>query len=356
MLCDYRRMDETHTDSRWERRWHPLLSQWVLIAAHRQDRPWAGERVEDVTGARAAYDPSCYLCPGNTRIGGERNPDFRDVHAFDNDRPSLSTGAPATLAPATAPYRRASAFGCTRVLCYTPRHDLPMSRLPLSSVECVVDAWCREHRQLAAIPGVTSVLVFENRGEVTGMSNPHAHGQIYASGFRYDVVERHLAAARQHREDKGGVLYAALLEAEQKDAKRIVAAREHAIAFVPWFARFAYEVHVAPRRSVPHVTELRDAEASDLAAVLHEVLVRYDNLWQCNFPYLLTLQQAPVDGGQYEDFHFHIQLHPPLRKPGLKKYLAAHEVGGGNFLADTVPEESAAELRAVPPTHWRDRP
>ena len=342
-------------DDRWERRWHPLLGQWVIVAAHRQDRPWSGERVGDGAAATPpAHDPTCHLCPGVRRVGGETNPDYTGPFAFDNDRPSLGTNAPADLPAPPAPYRRAPAFGRTRVLCYTPRHDLSLARLGTTGAENVIGAWRAETRALGAIEGIESVLAFENRGEISGVSNPHAHGQVYATGFRYDVVSRHLAAAAEHERATGRTLYADILDAETTGGERIVAERERAVAFVPWFARYAYEVHVAPRRTVPHITALDEAEVVDLAAVLHETLVRYDNLWGTDFPYLLTLQQAPVDGGAYPRFHCHVQLAPPLRKPGLKKYLGAHEIGGGNFLADTVPEDSAAALRATSATHWRD--
>lgn len=345
----------TTVDGRWERRWHPLLQQWVIVAAHRQDRPWSGELVAgDPSAPLPAHDPACHLCPGVRRVGGATNPDYAGTYVFDNDRPSLGAAAPVDLPAPTPPYRRAPANGRTRVVCYTPRHDLSLARLPPLDVERVVGTWRDETRMLAAIDGIESVLAFENRGEICGVSNPHAHGQVYATGFRYDVVSRHLTAAAGHARDTGRALYADILDAETRDAARLVAERERAVAFVPWFARHAYEVHVAPRRTVPHLTALTEAEAADLAAVLHEVLTRYDNLWRTDFPYLLTLQQAPVDGAAYPHFHCHVQLHPPLRKPGLKKYLGAHEIGGGNFLADTVPEDSATALRATSTVHWRD--
>lgn len=347
----------TLDQNRWERRWHPLLEQWVIVAAHRQDRPWTSSHSESIVEREAApkHDPNCHLCTGVQRVSGAINPDYSGVHVFDNDRPSLAMDAPTDLPDTGSLYRRAPALGRTRVMCYSPRHDLSMSRLSVAETEQVVDAWRKEHSMLSGLEGIESVLFFENCGEICGVSNPHPHGQIYATSFRYDVVSRHLTAANRHYEATGNVLYADILDAEQHHGGRLIAEREHAVAFVPWFARYAYEVHVAPRRTVPHITALNDDEAADLAAVLNEVLVRYDNLWKTNLPYLMTLQQAPVDGATYSQFHFHIQLYPPLRKPGLLKYVAAHETGGGNFLADTVPDESAAALRAVQASHWTEK-
>ena len=340
-------------DGRWERRWHPLLGEWIVVAAHRQDRPWSGESLGGEAEAPPAHDPDCYLCPGNARVGGATNPRYDGVFVFDNDRPSVAANAPRELAPAPFPYRRRPADGVARVVCYTPRHDLTVAELGRGEVERIVAAWQAETRELAARPGVESVLVFENKGAISGVSNPHAHGQIYATGFRYRNVEAHLAAAAAHHAEHRRVLYRDILDAEEGSGARIVAANASGVAFVPWFARYAYEVHVAPRATHPRIDALGDGEAADFAALLHETLIRMDNLWRMPFPYLMTLHQAPVDGAAYPHFHFHLELHPPLRKPNLRKYLGAHEVGGGNFLADTVPDDSARALREVPVVHYR---
>ena len=343
-------------DGRWEQRWHPLLREWIVVAAHRQDRPWSGERLEVAGEALPAHDPDCYLCPGNSRVGDAANPRYDDVFVFDNDRPSVAEAAPRELATAPFPYRRRPANGVARVVCYTPRHDLTMAELGRREIERIVATWQAETRELAARPGIESVLVFENKGAISGVSNPHAHGQIYATNFRYRSVESHLAAAAEHHAEHRRVLYRDVIDAEERGGERVVAANATGIAFVPWFARYAYEVHVAPRATHPRIDRLSEGEAADFAALLHETLIRMDNLWRMPFPYLMTLHQAPVGGEAYPHFHFHLELHPPLRKPSLRKYLGAHEIGGGNFLADTVPDDSARSLREVPATHCRAAP
>ena len=339
-------------EGRWEQRWHPLLREWIIVAAHRQDRPWSGERLAAEAGGVPPHDPDCRLCPGNERIGGARNPRYDGVFVFDNDRPSVAPEAPRALPDAPGPYRRRPADGVARVVCYTPRHDLTMAELGRGDVEAVVDAWRAQTRELAARDGVESVLIFENKGAISGVSNPHAHGQIYATNFRYRNIESHLAAAAEHHAAHGRVLYRDILETEERDGARVVAANATCVAFVPWFARYAYEVHVAPRATHARIDHLSDGEAGDFAALLHDTLIRMDNLWRMPFPYLLKLHQAPTDGADHPLFHFHVELYPPLRKPALRKYLGAHEIGGGNFVADTVPDDSAAALRAVPEIHY----
>jgi UDPglucose--hexose-1-phosphate uridylyltransferase len=337
----------------WEERWHPLREEWVIIAAHRQNRPWSGEVVESTGPSAPAYDPNCYLCPGNARVGGARNPDYEGVFVFDNDHPCVSPDAPEILHPAHSPYRTRPARGVARVVCYSPRHDLSLAELPKAEVEKVIGMWQTQYADLGSRPEVNHVLTFENKGEVVGVSNPHPHGQIYATNFVFKYIETEAAAGKRFLDETGRVLFQEIIAAEQKDGRRIICENENAIAFLPHFARYAYEVYVAPKRSHPGISSLSEKEAGDLAAVLLGVLVRFDNLWQTSFPYVMTLHQAPTDGGDYRSFHFHIEFHPPLRKPNLLKYLAGPEIGGGNFLSDTSPEEKAAELRALSTTHYK---
>ena len=333
----------------WEQRWHPLLQEWVIYSAHRQNRPWTGEQIAKEVRTQPEHDASCYLCPGNQRVSAMSNPAYTGVHVFDNDRPSISIDAPVDLPPAPGIYRNMPATGITRVLCYSPQHNLTMSELSIAQITQVVHEWQRQTRDLATRPHVKSVAIFENKGEICGMSNPHPHGQIYATNFIYRTTESHLAAAEKHHDQTGRVLFQDILaaeEAEVSERHRIVAQNETMVAFIPYFARFSYELYIAPRRSVAHLTQLSVEESADLAAILKDVLSRMDNLWQMPFPYLMMLHQAPVDGKPYPLFHSYLAFYPPLRTPELRKYVAAHEIGGGNFLADTMPEATAAELRA----------
>jgi UDPglucose--hexose-1-phosphate uridylyltransferase len=338
----------------WEERWHPLREEWVIIAAHRQDRPWVGEKLSPPAERAPSYVPDCYLCPGNARVGGRRNPNYTGTFAFDNDHPCVGPDAPENLRSPPRPYRNRRADGLARVICYSPRHDLTLAEMPVEQILPIIRAWQEQTRDLGARPEVNHVLCFENKGAVVGVSNHHPHGQAYATNFVFKTIETELGAAVCHLRDTGRVLFADIIAAEQSDGRRILYEDEHTIAFVPYFARYAYETYVAPKRTVPHIHALNDAEVESLARALKDVTVRFDNLWQMPFPYVMPLHQAPTDRGDYRAFHFFVAFHPPLRQPNLLKYLAGPEIGGGNFLSDTSPEQKAAELRAVPTTHYRE--
>jgi UDPglucose--hexose-1-phosphate uridylyltransferase len=336
----------------WEERWHPLREEWVLVAAHRQDRPWNGETVGNNGAKLAPYVNDCYLCPGNTRVSGEINPRYQGVFYFDNDHPCVGTNAPLDLVPPSGIYRNRPAHGLARVICYTPRHDLTLAELGTFEVENLLLAWQRQYVDLARRPEINHILIFENKGEVVGVSNPHPHCQVYATNFVFKTIETEARVCHSYLKETGRILFQDIIANEQHDGVRIICENETAIAFIPYFARYAYEVFVAPKRTHPNLTTLNNPEVADLAAVLREVLIRFDNMWGMRFPYVMPVHQAPADGGDYRSFHSHIEFHPPLRKPGLLKYLAGPEIGGGNFLSDTAPEEKAAELRAQSPIHY----
>src|SRR5687767_3763775 len=338
----------------WEQRWHPLREEWVVVAAHRQDRPWQGEHRSTSESAVPAYVESCYFCPRNARVSGARNPDYGSIFVFDNDLPCVGADAPRELEPPQGIYRNAPAIGFARVVCYTPRHDLTLAELTTDEIVDLLTAWRDQYLELGAHADVNHVLIFENRGEPVGVSNPHPHGQIYATNFVFKTIETEAAVSRRHFDETGRVLFAEVIGAELQDGRRILYENESAIAFLPYFARYAYEVYVAPKRPCASVADLTDIEASDFATALKTVVVKYDNLWKMPFPYVMPLHQAPTDGGAYSGFHFHIEFHPPLRKPDLSKFLAGPEIGGGNFLSDTSPEEKAAELRAQSNVHYKE--
>lgn len=336
----------------WEERWHPLREEWVIVAAHRQDRPWIGETVARRREPLPAYDPDCTFCPGNRRVSGEVNDRYASTFVFDNDAPCVGEGAPDPVSPADPVFRSRAARGVARVLCYSPRHDTTLAELSQAEVAHLVEVWQQQYRDLGDRPGIDNVLVFENKGELVGVSNPHPHCQIYATNFVFKTIETEARVAARHLAEAGRVLFQDVLDAERQDERRILFENASAIAFVPWFARYAYEVYVAPKATRPSVAALSGEEVADFAEALSHVLVKFDNLWRMPFPYVMPLHQAPTDGGDYRAFHFHVEFHPPLRKPDLLKYLAGPEIGGGNFLSDTSPEERAAELRALPAVHY----
>jgi UDPglucose--hexose-1-phosphate uridylyltransferase len=336
----------------WEERWHPLREEWVIIAAHRQHRPWIGETVSAVHTEKPAYQSDCYLCPGNQRISGNQNPEYTNIYVFDNDHPCVGQDAPHELALPIAPYRNRNAYGIARVLCYSPRHDLTLAEMPADHIAQIVNVWQQQTQDLGQQPGIKHLLFFENKGEVVGVSNPHPHGQIYATNFVFKTIETELLASQRYVRETGKTLFCDIITAEQHDGRRILYEDEYTIAFVPYFARYAYEVYVAPKRRVAHISALSEQEVASLANALKNVTVRFDNIWQMSFPYVMVLHQAPTDG-DYKAYHFFIAFHPPLRQPNVLKYLAGPEIGGGNFISDTLPEEKAAELLKQSTEHYR---
>ncbi|HEV7992936.1 MAG TPA: galactose-1-phosphate uridylyltransferase [Gemmatimonadaceae bacterium] len=339
----------------WEERWHPLRREWVIVSSHRNDRPWLGETVDEPAASVPAYDPTCYLCPGNVRISGARNAQYDSVFVFDNDHPCVAPTAPAVLEPAPGIYQSRRADGVARVVCYTPRHDLTLAELSQQEFVQLLQTFQEQYRELGARPEVNHVLAFENKGEVVGVSNPHPHAQIYATNFVFRTIEVEAQASAEHLAEHGRTLFGDVIASEAEDGRRILVDDGSALSFVPYFARYPYETYVAPRETHASVADLSAAELTDFAAVLRRTLVRLDNLWRMSFPYVMVLHQAPTDGAAHPGFHFHIQIHPPLRKPGLLKYLGGPELGAGNFLNDTAPEDKAAELRAVSEVHYARR-
>ena len=340
----------------WEQRWHPLREEWVIVAAHRQERPWSGSTVEHQQIALPDYVEDCYLCPGNARVHGKQNPAYTDVLVFDNDHPCVSFAAPAEIEQVSGVFRNRPAQGIARVVCYSPKHNVTLSELPNNEVEKLLRTWQEQYVELGSHPEIAHVLIFENKGAVVGVSNPHPHCQIYATNFVFKTIETEARVSQRHLSETGRILFQDIIEAERSDGRRIVVENDSAIAFIPYFARYAYEVFIAPKQTHPSLASLSGRELTDLAEVLKTVLIKFDNLWQMPFPYVMPLHQAPTDGGDYSGFHFHIEFHPPLRRPNLLKFLAGPEIGGGNFLSDTSPEEKAAELRALSNVHYKDRP
>jgi UDPglucose--hexose-1-phosphate uridylyltransferase len=291
------------------------------------------------------HDPGCYLCPGNERVSGQVNPAYEAVFVFDNDQPCVAGAAPPAQPPPRGFVNR-PASGVARVVCYSPRHDYSLGDLDDDELDALLGVWQEQTEELSAHAGVEHVLVFENRGELVGVSSPHPHCQIYATNFPFKTILDEARVSARHHAETHRVLFQDVIRAEIDDGRRLLEASGDAIAFVPYFARWPYEVFVAPRESHESIVTLSADERRSLARTVRAVLHRYDSLWRMPFPYVMVLHQAPTDGRPHPGFHFHVEFHPPLRKPTLRKYLAGPEIGGGNFLNDTSPEASAADLRA----------
>ena len=343
-------MHESIPFGNWEKRWHPLRREWVVYAAHRNSRPWNFEKKESTVTA-PEYDPNCYLCPGNKRVSGKKNPGYADVFIFENDHPVVGLNSPAIPEEFQSQhdglYKRSRAGGIAKVVCYDPRHNVTLNDISVDKVANVFRSLRKEMIFFNEHETIKSVLIFENKGEIVGVSNPHPHCQIYAVDFTINVVQKELAAAAEYQKGKGTNIFSDIIAAEKKDDCRIIAENKGAIAFIPFFARFAYETYVFPKNRHATLITMSDEELYDLAEVFQTVARKFDANFQSSFPYIMAFAQAPVDGNDHPDYHMHLIICPPLRQPGLMKYLAGPETGADTFMADTMPEEKAAELRKI---------
>lgn len=294
------------------------------------------------------YDPSCYLCPGNKRVNGDVNPLYNDIFIFENDIPVVSLSAPEVPETHyTRLYKKSRAAGVAKVICYDPRHNVTLAQMKSDGVYKVFDAFRQQTLQLSTIPEIRSVHIFENKGKAVGVSNPHPHCQIYATDFIFKYIEQQIQVAERYRQQNKSNIFEDIIRQEQKDQLRIIAENDYAISFIPFFARYAYETMIFTKNPHQNITTLTWHELKGLADVFHKTIRKMDMNFKLDFPYVMTVMQAPFDKKSYPEFRMHIWLQPPYRQPGLIKYLAGPEIGGGNFMADTIPEDKAAELRAI---------
>lgn len=328
------------------RRYNPLLDEWVLVSPHRTLRPWQGQ-VEAVAGAAAApYDPTCYLCPGNARAGGVRNPAYTGTFVFDNDYAALLPDVPAAQQrDATGLMRAHAERGICRVICYSPRHDLSLAALDTAGIAAVVDLWAAQTDELGARAAIGSVQIFENRGAMMGASNPHPHGQIWATEHLPTIVAREDQAQRAYFATHGRTLLGDYLAAEEADGARIVWAGASFVALVPFWAVWPFETMIIGRRPAGALGALDGAERHDLAEVIRRVAAAYDRVFGAPFPYSMGLHQQPCDGAAHPAWQLHAHFFPPLlRSATVRKFLVGFEMLG-EPQRDITAEYAAARLR-----------
>ena len=334
------------------RRLNPLTKEWVLVSPHRNERPWQGQVESVPIEKQPAYDPNCYLCPGNSRAGGARNPQYEGTFAFNNDF--------AALKPETARFSidesdllvAQSESGRCRVVCFSPRHDLTIAQMRVLDIRRVVDAWIQEFQQLGDEPDISAVQIFENRGAIMGCSNPHPHGQIWANETVPNELAKEVESFRAYHQKHSATLLSDYLAREAMDQQRVVCENEHFVVVVPFWAVWPFETLLISRRPVSSLLDLQDQERTSLADILRQITIRYDNLFNISFPYSMGFHQRPTDGKQYPEFHLHAHFYPPLlRSATIKKFMVGYEM-----LAmpqrDVTPELAAARLREVPARHY----
>ncbi len=324
------------------------------MSPHRSQRPWQGQVETPVAEASMTFDPACYLCPGNTRAGGVRNPQYAETFVFDNDFAALQPQTPHGNIDKSGLLVARSEAGRCRVVCFSPRHDLTMTRMSARDLLSVIDVWAEETSELGRDPRITSVQVFENRGEMMGCSNPHPHGQIWANETLPNELAKELIAFEGHYQSHSATLLSEYLELELEQEERIVYANQHFVLLVPFWAVWPFETLVVSRRAVSSLPALTPAEREALADILRQTTIRYDNLFKASFPYTMGFHQAPTDGLDHPEFHLHAHFYPPLlRSATVKKFMVGYEM-----LAmpqrDITAEAAAARLRDLPATHYLD--
>ncbi len=336
------------------RRYNALTGEWILVSPHRAQRPWLGQ-VEKVPPANLpAYDPTCYLCPGNARAGGLTNPPYTGTFVFDNDFAALRPSVPAAEPTENPLFTFEPEAGLCRVICFSPRHDLSLPELPPAAVEQVVNTWIEQCRDLGSRDFINYVQVFENKGAQMGASNPHPHSQVWASSHLPNEPAKELAAQAAYHTAHGRCLLCDYLAAERAAGERVVLANDHCTALVPYWAVWPFETLVLFNRHIGALTDLTSAEVSGLADLLRRMTARYDNLFEVSFPYSMGFHPAPTDGLDHPTWHLHAHFYPPLlRSATVRKFMVGYEL-----LAmpqrDLTPEQAADRLRALSDQHYRD--
>lgn len=338
------------------RRYNPLLDEWVLVSPHRTKRPWQGQVEKLPPENRPQHDPTCYLCPGNERAGGVRNPQYTETFVFTNDFAALLADTPAGNFGEGTLMQAQAVRGTSRVICFSPRHDLTLPEMETADIRKVIDVWAEQLADLGAT--YRWVQIFENKGSTMGASNPHPHGQIWASNFLPTLPAKEDANQRAYYQRYGKPLLFEYAAQEIADGARTVVMNDSWVAVVPYWAVWPFETLLIPLRHVSRLTELNDDERTQLADILKQLTTRYDNLFEVSFPYSMGWHGAPT-GDLIDEDHRHWQLHahfypPLLRSATVRKFMVGYEMLAESQ-RDLTAEQAAARLRDLPLVHYRAR-
>ncbi len=334
------------------RRFNPLTGEWVLVSPHRSKRPWQGQIEKDEIRSLPEYDPECYLCPGNSRAGGQQNPDYRDTYIFTNDFSSLLSDTPEGKTDDHPLFLSESEKGTCKVICFSHRHDLTVPGMKIEDIRKVVDLWAEQFRELSAVDSINHIQIFENKGAMMGCSNPHPHCQIWAQKSIPVETDKELRNQQAYFKNHGRTLLSEYLDAELQKEERIICQNEGFVALVPFWAIWPFETMIISRRAVHNICAFTDTERTHLAEIYSQLTIRYDNLFETSFPYSMGLHQAPVDGKDHPEWHFHMHFYPPLlRSATIRKFMVGYELLA-NPQRDITAEQSAARLRSLSPIHY----
>lgn len=313
-----------------ELRWNPLIKDWVMIASHRQNRP---QMPKDW----------CPFCPGSGKV-----PEHFTVHKYDNDFPALSQNPPVPDDVATDLYKTKPAYGKCEVILYSPEHTVTLPQLPEPHIRELVDLWTERFVEISKDENIKYVFIFENRGDVVGVTMPHPHGQIYGYSVVPKKIELEMESCKEHYESTNHCLVCDMLDDEKKAQSRVIFENDDFIVFLPFFCEYPYGIYIAAKRHVQNLTELTEAEKDSLAKTLKQAAGTLDSLFDYNFPYMMCMYQNPVNGDDTSAYsHFHIAFYPPMRSADKVKFNASSETGAWAHCNPTAPEEKAQELRAA---------
>lgn len=337
------------------RRWNPLLEEWVLVSPHRAKRPWSGAVEKHSQLSLPSYDKECYLCPGNLRANGTVNPKYESTYVFDNDFPALLQDSPQEESnkKCNGLIREMPEQGMCRVVCFSPHHNITLAEMEIADISNVIDVWCGQYAEIGSIDNISSVTIFENRGEMMGCSNPHPHGQIWANRSIPNYQQREIDSQVKYYNQYQSPLLLDYIKWEQECAERIVVENSHFVALVPHWAVWPFETLILPTREVSSMNELHDEEKSSWAEVMQQLLIRYDNLFEVSFPYSMGIHQHPTDGNSYQGMIMHQHFFPPLlRSATVRKFQVGYEMSG-EPQRDITPEQAASRLSTVSSIHYK---
>jgi UDPglucose--hexose-1-phosphate uridylyltransferase len=337
------------------RRFNPLTREWILVSPHRTKRPWLGQVEKPPVERRPAYDPQCYLCPGNLRAGGIRNPHYTGTFVFENDFAALLPDTPQGIIQEKDLLIAQSEPGICHVVCFSPDHSLTLPQMAEADICQVVDTWTSLYQELASRPEINYVQIFENKGEIMGCSNPHPHGQIWSSYSIPQEPALEQAAQAGYLQEKGSCLLCDYLALELAREERLVCYNDHFLALVPFWAIWPFETMILSRRHVASLADLTSGERAALANLLRRLTIRYDNLFEVSFPYTMGIHQKPTDGEKHPEWHLHLHFYPPLlRSATVRKFMVGYEMLA-NPQRDLTPESAAARLRALAEVRFDQR-
>ena len=335
------------------RRFNALTGDWILVSPHRTKRPWQGKLESAPAAIRPQHDPKCYLCAGNERAGGERNPEYQGTYVFTNDYAAILPGEGGGETE-TGLLRSQTVSGTCRVICFSPRHDWTLPEMPVEAIRGVVDVWAEQTRELGR--QYRWAQVFENKGDVMGCSNPHPHGQIWAGDFIPNEPAKEDKQQLEYWNRHHSPLLVDYLRTELEGGERVVVENDHWVVLVPYWATWPYETLLLPRRHVLQMPDLTEAERGALADVLKRFLTRYDNLFQVSFPYSMGWHGAPSLSGDQSHWQLHAHFFPPLlRSATVKKFMVGYEMLA-EAQRDLTPELAAATLRSQSEVHFKQLP